>query len=135
MKKSVNRFEIPGTENLSFTFSNLKDGYTQTLTVLQAGRETVADRKKEIDTSGINLTDYVGSYLSKELDVTYHFEMVEKVLVARIENQQQTSECAISDMDQFTMAFGLVRFQRKDSLISGFELDSGRVKNLKFYKK
>jgi hypothetical protein len=41
----------------------------------------------------------------------------------------------MSEIDQFTLQYGLIRFQRKDGKISGFELDSGRVKNLKFYKK
>ena len=134
VKVSANRFEIPGTENLSFTFSNLKDGFTQTLNILQGGRETIAARKKEIDTSGINLKDYAGSYYSKELDVNYNFEIENEILIVRIENIQSTIECTISDIDQFSMELGLVRFQRTDGLISGFELDSGGVKNLKFKK-
>ena len=48
---------------------------TQTLTILQGGRETKAERKKEVNFSGINLKDYSGSYFSKELDVTYNFEI------------------------------------------------------------
>ena len=44
-------------------------------------------------------------------------------------------DCTISDLDQFTMKFGLVKFKRTDSVISGFELNSGRVKNLNFKKK
>jgi len=134
LKVSGNTFQISGNENLSFSFSNLKDGFTQTLKVLQGDSETIAARKKEIDTSGINLKDYVGSYYSNELDVNYNFEIENEILFFRIENTSSTIECIISDLDQFSTETGLVRFQRKDGLISAFELDSGRVKNLKFKK-
>ncbi|WP_405604743.1 serine hydrolase domain-containing protein [Polaribacter sp. Asnod1-A03] len=134
VKVSGNTFQISGNENLSFSFSNVKDGFTQTLKVLQGDSETIAERKKEIDTSGINLKDYTGSYYSKELDVNYNFEIENEILIVRIENTQSIIECTISDLDQFSTELGLVRFQQKDGQVSGFELDSGRVKNLKFKK-
>ena len=134
LKVGGNTFQISGNKNIRFAFSNLKDGFTQTLTVLQGDSETMASRKKEFDTSGINLKDYLGSYYSEELDVNYNFEMENEILMVRIENTQSIFECTISDVDQISTELGLVRFQRKDGLISGFELDSGRVKNLKFKK-
>lgn len=133
-KASANRFEIPGTKDLSFTFSNLNDDFTQTLTIFQGGRKTIATRKKEIDTSRINFKDYVGSYYSKELDVIYNFEIENDILIVRIANIQTPIESSISDVDQFSTDLGLVRFQRKEDRITGFELDSGRVKKLKFNK-
>jgi len=131
---SGSTFQIPGEGELSFTFSNFKDDRLQTLTILQGERETIAPRKKEIDTSGIKLNNYVGNYYSKELDVTYFFELDDGVLKSRIENKE-TMECTIDNLDQFVLELGLARFQRKNGVISGFELDSGRVKNLKFEKK
>lgn len=135
VKIKGNTFQIPGEESLSFTFSNLKDGLTQTLTVLQNGRETKATRKEDIDTSGIDLDDYAGSYLSKELDVTYSFVVSNGSLVMQIDNKTLTMVCTLSDIDQYATDMGLLRFQRTNGRISGFELDSGRVKNLKFDKK
>ena len=129
-----NTFQISKNENISFSFSNLNDGFTQTLKVLQGDSETIARRKKEIDTSKINLKDYAGGYYSKELDVNYNFEIENGTLSVRIENTQSTFICTISDLDQFTTEIGLFRFERKSGLICGFELDSGRVKNLKFKK-
>jgi CubicO group peptidase (beta-lactamase class C family) len=135
IKTSGNTFQIPGNNTLSFTFSNLKDELTQRLTVIQDGGETIAPRKKEVDTSGISLIDYTDSFFSKELDVTYVFEIENEILMFSIEGKQGTMECTISEIDQFTTEFGLVRFQRKNGSISGFELDSGRVKNLSFEKR
>ncbi len=130
-----NTYQIPTEKDLSFTFSNLKEGHAQTLSVLQGNRETKAERKKEVDVSSIALNDYIGSYFSKELNVTYNFEIEDGILKANIENIQSKMDCTISELDEFTMELGLVRFQRKDGVISGFKLDSGKVKNLKFEKK
>ena len=63
--------------------------------------------------------------------MNYNFEIENEILIVRIENTQSIIEWSISDLDQFSTELGLVRFQRKDGLISGFELNSGRVKNLK----
>jgi CubicO group peptidase (beta-lactamase class C family) len=135
VKVSTNRFAKPETENLSFTFSNLKDGFTQTLTVLQDDIETKAERKKEIKFSGIDLNDYSGSYYSKELDATYNFEIENGILKAGIQDKQLLMDCTMSLIDQFTIELGLVRFQRTDGRIASFELDAGRVRNLYFEKK
>jgi CubicO group peptidase (beta-lactamase class C family) len=135
LKVSGNTFQMSGNENIRFSFSNLKDGFTQTLTVIQDDRETKAERRKEVDLSGIDLIDYLGSYYSKELDVTYDFEIENGILKTGIKEKKSLMDCTISEIDQFTMEFGMIRFQRTDGLISSFELDSGRVKKLKFHKK
>ncbi len=134
VKTNGNTYQIPGNKDLSFTFSNFKEGRTQTLSILDSGRETKAKRKKEVDVSGLDLDNFTGSYYSKELDVTYNFEIENGNLKSRIEDKPSTMDCTASDIDQFTMKLGLIRFLRTDNLISGFELDSGRVRNLKFIK-
>ena len=67
--------------------------------------------------------------------MTYDFEIENGILKAGIKEKKSLVDCTISEIDQFTMEFGMIRFQRTDGLISSFELDSGRVKNLKFHKK
>ncbi|MCE7995183.1 MAG: beta-lactamase family protein [Roseivirga sp.] len=135
VKVSGNTYQIPGEESISFTFSGLKDGSTETLTVLQSGRETKAKRRKEIDTSAIDLNDYTGSYFSKELNVSYNLIIENGTLMMQIEDMASAMECSLSDIDQYAVEVGLVRFQRTNGKVTGFELDSGRVKNLKFDKK
>ncbi|WP_405566977.1 serine hydrolase domain-containing protein [Polaribacter sp. Asnod6-C07] len=134
VKVSGNTYQIPKNETISFTFSNIKDNFTETLTVLQGGSKTIAPRKKEIVISGVNLKDYTGSYYSKELDVNYNFKIENEILLVTINDTQATIECTISGLDQFVTELGIIRFQRKEELITSFELDSGRVKNLKFKK-
>ncbi|WP_378177906.1 serine hydrolase domain-containing protein [Aquimarina sp. SS2-1] len=126
-------FQIPGEEGISFTFSDLNEDQTQTLSILQGGRKTKASRKKQVDLSQIKLTDYVGKYYSKELDVTYIFELNDEALKLKIDNKKM-NECTVEDIDKFVLKQGVVKFQRTNDVVSGFELDSGRVKNLKFEK-
>jgi hypothetical protein len=134
VKVSGNTYQISGEEGLSFTFSDLVNGQTNLLTVLQGGEATKAPRKVEVDLSGVKLTDYTGSYYSIELDVTYNLELENEVLSVVIADKQSFPS-TLSGIDQFNLPVGLVRFQRTNGVISGFEMDSGRVKNLKFEKK
>lgn len=128
-----NTFEISEGGDIRFTFLELKDGFTQQLDIFQHGRKTEIKRKEEIDLTKVNLEDYAGSYYSKELDVKYHFELENNRLKASIESNDQM-ECRISKIDVFSAKFGLVRFKRFKGSVNGFELDSGRVKNLRFEK-
>lgn len=134
VKVKGNTFQIPNDEGLSFTFSDLKDDFTQTLTVLQGGREILASRREVFDASSLKLEDYTGSFYSDELDVYYHLTLEGEVLKLRIGDALSGSDCQIIDAEMFSTNLGMLRFTREGELISGFELDSGRVKNLKFTK-
>lgn len=135
VRTSGNTFQIPGKEGISITFSNLMEGHTQRLSVvLPNGKEKKAERINEFDISSVDLNDYSGSYYSKELDVTYNFAVENGILMVRIGNKHSTTDCTIIGIDQLVTELGLVRFLRTDNVISGFVLDSGRVKNLKFKK-
>ncbi len=133
IRTSGNSYQIQGDGGISFTFSNLNEGLTQTMTIFQRGSETIAPRIKKFVPSENNLVDYIGSFYSKELDAIYYFELENGILKASIE-AKETMNCTIVNKDQFSLDIGLVRFKRKDGIVSGFELDSGRVKNLKFEK-
>jgi CubicO group peptidase (beta-lactamase class C family) len=135
VKTQGNTFQIPGESSINFTFSDLKDGFTQTLTVLQDGRETKATRKEKVDVSNINLEEYVGKYYSKELEVTYSVIVEKEMLKVGIEGKEPFVECTVTNVDQFSMRFGLLNFKRTNGKISSVTLDSGRVKNVLFEKK
>jgi len=80
------------------------------------------------------LADYPRRYYSPELEVSYIFELVDDKIQSKIEGQPELSDCSVVDIDQFAIQYGLVRFQRSNGTITGLELDSGRVKNVKFVK-
>lgn len=133
IKTKGNSFQIPGDDSIVFTFSDLEEGYTQMLTVWQGGLETQAARALEIDLSNINLKDYEGEYYSSELDVTYTFQLENEELLMRIEDSRAMA-CSVSDKDQLSLEIGMAAFNRENSKVTGFTLDSGRVTNLKFVK-
>lgn len=129
-----NTFVIPNQENLDFTFSTLENNETQTITIVQNGNVSTATRVIPFDMSTITLSDYVGNFYSKELDVTYHTSIKDEILLIAIADQEPV-EATVTTMDQFSTQLGLVRFMRFNDRISGFELDSGRVVKLKFNRK
>ena len=128
-----NTFVIPHNDGILFTFSKVEDGFSQQLEVLQSGNKMHLYRKPTMDPSQVNLADYAGDYYSQELDVTYHFRLEDDILVVQID-KKATAACSISGPDAISMYLGLARFRRGEGKITGFELDSGRVKNLKFEK-
>lgn len=134
VKTNGNTYQIPGEDGLSFTFSDVADRQTNLLTVIQGGDTTKASRIEEINLESMELTDYAGSYYSSEMDVSYKMVIDDGVLTAVIDDKQ-SYRCTVVNVDQMRLPIGLVRFQRLDGTVSGFELDSGRVKNLKFIKR
>ncbi|MEE4198600.1 MAG: serine hydrolase domain-containing protein [Bacteroidales bacterium] len=129
-----NTYEIPNDPSIQFVFSELKDDFTQILTVFQNGNETICKRKEKSEISNINLENYTGEFYSEELDAKYLLFLEDGKLKIQIANYD-SQELDIYGMDTFTSDDYLVRFNRSNGLISGFELDAGRVTNLKFEKK
>ncbi len=128
-----NTYETLSDPSIQFEFSALENDLTQTLTVFQNGNETTGTRKAESALSILNLEDYTGEFYSDELDVSYLFVVEDaklKVKVADYEAQELTPK----ETDTFVYDGKLVRFNRENGAIKGFELDAGRVTNLKFDK-
>lgn len=128
-----NTYQIPNVTSLSFTFSDLQEDQTQSLKIIQNGEATVCKRKNEVDKTLIKTADYIGDYYSKELDVTYHVSAKGEGLLVSIKDNEPM-ELELYDKDQYTSMVGLFRFQRVGEKLTGFQLDAGRVKNLKFAK-
>ena len=90
--------------------------------------------KYKIDFSTLSLEDYTGDFYCYELDATYLLFQEDGILKLKIANYD-AQELDTYDIDTFTTENGLVNFRRLDGIIKGFELDAGRVTNLKFEKK
>ena len=91
--------------------------------------------KIDLDISSINFEEYAGNYYSKELKTTYQLYVENEALNVKIGNYTPRILEAYGG-DQFrTEAEGLLfQFRRNIECITGFELDAGRVQNLKFSK-
>jgi len=129
-----NSFVIPGVTNIQFAFSDLRDGFTQMLTVIQNGNETPASRMPDTDLSVLNLSEYQGEYYSMEIDATYQIILEGDSLILKIPaTQAQYLDPVIPD--EFYAESLQLKFKRVNNVVTGFELDAGRVQNLKFDKK
>lgn len=129
-----NTYEMPSDPSIQFVFSDLKDDFTQILTVLQNGNETICKRKEKIEIPNLNLEEYTGEFYSEEFDVTYFIFVEDGKLKVKVANYD-AQELNLYGMDEFTTDIGLFRFNKSNGEIKGFELDAGRVTNLKFEKK
>jgi CubicO group peptidase (beta-lactamase class C family) len=134
LRKTGNTFTLIDSDYLHFTFSELENNSTQILTNYERGKDIIWKRTEVVDLSEIKLKDYVGSYYSQELDVTYLFHLENEKLTTWIKNKEH-EKCSLVAKDHFSMKYGrTLKFQRKYGSIKGFELDAGRVKKLKFKK-
>lgn len=133
IKTSGNTFEIQNNASVQFLFSELKDDFTQVLTVFQNGNASVCKRKDQLEVNALNLEDYAGHYYSEELDTTYHIFTENGKLKVKVANYDAL-DLNLYDTDMFTTDGNVFRFNRSNGKIKGFELDAGRVTNLKFNK-
>ncbi len=132
-RKAGNTFQNPDEPNVYFTFSEVKDGATQMLTVLDNGQKTVCQRKEMVEPATVNLEAYAGNYYCKELDVSYRFFIEDGVLKGTLRNEEPVP-LTIEAKDQFIGKGLLCRFYRTEGKVAGFELDAGRVQNLGFVR-
>lgn len=130
-----NTYESTIDPSIKFVFSDLKDEFTQILTVFENGKKTIYTRSENVDFSSVNLEDYLGNFYSEELDATYLLFIDDGKLNLKIADYD-AKVLSIYDIDTFTTTRrSLVRFNRSNGVIKGFELDAGRVTNMKFEKK
>ena len=81
------------------------------------------------------LKEYEGDYTSEELMVTYHLTQKDGNLVVRVKRNPEM-KLELADKDAFVGARYKGVFERdSNGAVTGFVLDAGRVKNLRFVKK
>jgi len=85
--------------------------------------------------SGAELREYVGAYLSEEIDPVYRIVLQDGNLsLTRLKNKPETLRPAVRDV--FTGDIGTVRFTRDSrQRISGLVLNAGRIRNFRFEKR
>lgn len=129
-----NTFQIPGNPGIQFFFSEAENGMAQKLTVIQNGNETVAGRMPDRALSGLNLEEFAGSYYSREIDANYQIFLGDDDLKLKTPDGN-ANNMILTNQDEFLAGRLQIEFKRSNGVITGFELDAGRVQNLKFEKK
>jgi CubicO group peptidase (beta-lactamase class C family) len=132
-----NTYEIPKDDSIQFTFSKLKDDFTQLVTVFQHGKDSYWNKIEKFDLSKVKLNDFTGNFYSEELSTTYNFVIVDDKLVSK---HSRLSDFNLNPLkkDMFTgeaWFFNKVEFIRNSNkVITGFKVSNGRVRNLYFEK-
>lgn len=118
---------------VKFTFSMLENDYARQLTIDQNENETIANRIEDIDMTGVRLEDYAGDFYSDELDASAQIFLDTDTLYLAIGNRTPMT-MDLYKPDQFISQRLQTRFQRDQEGINQFEIDAGRVTNLKFIR-
>jgi CubicO group peptidase (beta-lactamase class C family) len=96
------------------------------------GHEIEAGAKLGTAATGTVLADYAGEYSSPELPVTYHLELHDGALTIRW-LKVAAAPLTLVAADTLVGEAGSLRFERgADGMVTGFVLDSGRVRHFRF---
>jgi CubicO group peptidase (beta-lactamase class C family) len=122
--------------NLSrqFIFSELKNHFTQKLTVSGPSFKLTSKRKEKINFSALNLADYIGNFYSEEIDATHLLFLDDGQLKVKIANNEALA-LSPNNIDTFYSDGYFVHFIKTNGKVSGFNLKAGWITNLKFKKK
>ena len=125
---------VPPNAQVKFHFQEWKDGKAQRLVVeLGGGRKEVLRRKQEFKTS--DLGEFVGIYFSDELDVHLELFKQEDKLLCRYQHRYlEPMPLEAVGKDEFRAALGMIKIDREDKKVKGFQIDTGRVKGMQFVR-
>jgi len=110
----------------------LADQFKESPTPRQRQRPR-GERPQPVKLSSSQLKKYVGNYYSDELDITYTLDAESNNLVLKL--RETSSILTAYSTDNFGWGRRRLEFKRdREKRITGFILQAGRVKNLKFQK-
>ena len=130
-----NTYEIPNYSAMQLAFSDLEDSFTQKIKVSLNGNKFIFKRKEKVAISTPNLDDYTGDFYSYELDASFLLYEDGGALYVKIVNEDPMKLSLYEYCnDAFYFDDDLLRFNKSNGVIVGFELDAGRANKLKFEK-
>ena len=99
------------------------------------GKSSVFETAESFSPTGAQLAEYVGAYVSEEIDPVYRIQLDgEKLSLVRMKHKPDGLRPAIKDV--FTGQIGTVRFTRDaNGRVSAFVLNAGRIQNFRFAKR
>jgi CubicO group peptidase (beta-lactamase class C family) len=117
--------------NFKLQFSDIKKMKAKRLAVDTGTSKRILKRKYELP--DVNLEDYVGSYFSEELNVTYEVYLDNTSLKSKVLYNKPIT-LSPTNVEQFTFRSTVFNFERSNDQVISFTIDSGRVKGMKFVK-
>jgi CubicO group peptidase (beta-lactamase class C family) len=124
---------VPGEVIVQYTLDNGRvTGLTRTIDGQERGRFTPFERRR---VTPDQLTEYIGDYYSPELDIVYRLARREDSLHFALDTVPPQELTAMFDEIFENPDYGSFQFVRdSDRQITGFRLQSGRVRNLLFHR-
>ena len=128
--------EVPWGDDVDINFVNPTANKPRRLEQGFGGQKpTLYELAVAFTPSGTQLADYVGAYASEEIDPVYRIILQDGNLeLVRLKQQPEALRPTVRDV--FSGNIGSVRFTRDaNERISGFILNTGRIRNFRFAKK
>jgi hypothetical protein len=135
-RDSPTEFDVVGAPvEVRIAFQAPAAGRPARLAWTQAGGEPQTFEQLALVTpSAAALAAYAGSYFSEELQATFTLLVVDGALTLRRPAAEPSALRPLT-RDEFTASGATLRFVRNgDGALSGFVLDVGRVRNLRFVR-
>ena len=117
---------------LTFESAGANGSMQMMLGVPPIGRADIFERTEPFAPSATALQEFAGIYRSDEIEAVYRMVMRDGSLrLVRLKARPADMQPAV--LDTFTTQVGTIRFVRNSSgTVTGFELDAGRVRHVKF---
>lgn len=121
--------------NVTVQFEEALEGNKMMSVIINGGSPFYSYEYQPKEYTKAELADFVGTYYSEELDVTYKLSLDENVLMLYINDTPVSPFESIMDNLLNNAYIGTFQFERNpEGQVTGFKLASGRVKNLLFVK-
>jgi CubicO group peptidase (beta-lactamase class C family) len=119
----------------TLTFENAQGGARRLRVAPDGEPASVAEAVAVVTPTPAQLAEYAGRYYSEELRTTFTLAADSGALVLRGRNLP-TEPLRPLRADEFTVSYYTLRFARgPDKTVSGFALDLGRIRNLRFVRR
>ncbi|MFC2155150.1 serine hydrolase domain-containing protein [Acidobacteriota bacterium] len=134
-KNEFHALDAPVEIKITFVKSG-KSGTKNLRVEIEAREAVIYEPFRVFSATPEQLRDYAGDYYSEELDVTYKIGVKTDTLFAAIKYDPEAIHFKPVLKDEFTVGGMLLNFKRNEvGAVTGFCVNSGRVKNICFSKK
>ena len=133
VRLNKNQFQHPNDSAVTYIFTNIKNNVPTNIVLAQSGAQPVFIRKDLPILSNAQINNYVGKFYSDELDEIFEIYKNENNLKVKIRNNKPISLHLVGN-NKFSYLISTITFFTNEDEITHFQLNSGRVKNIKFIK-
>jgi len=114
--------------------------YEVTMQFDQTGLRVLTDDEKPetyqrvqlVTPTQAELESYAGEYYSDELDIVYLLEAKDGTLSVKVRRTGEPVALRATVIDEFSIQGAILHFEHENNRVTGFRINAGRVKNIRF---